>query len=103
MIQAKLIPPYYIRPLNIGVVIYSIPKCKLCENALNIISHHSPVKVCCEKYLKEDREGFLKFMSENTGIDYKIEGKITFPIIFFGKRYIGGYSELMTELNKEFF
>jgi glutaredoxin len=93
----------FIRPLKSGVVIYTIPDCQYCYSAMKILADDMPCKVNCKPYLEDNREEFLEFMMGLTAIDYKINNKITFPIIFFGNKYIGGYSELVDILKKEIF
>jgi len=93
----------YIRPLKTGIVIYTIPNCIYCHSAMTILEDDMPCKVNCETYLKENREEFLEFMTSITGINYKENFKITFPIIFFGNKYIGGYSELVDLLKKDIY
>jgi hypothetical protein len=48
----------------------------------------------CDEYLLEDREGFLAFIKERAGKEYK-----TFPMVFADGKFLGGFSETKASLN----
>lgn len=42
----------------------------------------------CDEYLIEERDKFLKFLTEIVGNEVK-----TFPIVFFDEKFVGGFKE----------
>jgi len=114
-IKVKLAYPYIPRPLKTGIVIYTLPNNKYCERSLELCSHHNPVNVDCNQYMTNEKIPYLlEFIKKYTDIVWddelyligKYEGRRIdnlFPFIFFGERFIGGYSELVEELSKELF
>jgi len=81
------------QPINNIFTIYSISNCIYCEKIkeLFILNNLEYNKIDCDEFVKNDeelKEKFLNFIEKNAGVKYK-----TFPIIFFGNEFIGGYDE----------
>ena len=73
--------------------IYSKLDCLYCLRAKCILEWYNHDIVECDKYLENDRQRFLSDMQELTKYPVK-----TFPFIFYGDHYIGGYNELVQHL-----
>lgn len=72
--------------------VYSKSGCHNCVKIKNVLKEYSDTysynTVDCDEYLIEDKENFIEFMKTLSGKEIK-----TFPIIFFDKKYVGGYTE----------
>jgi glutaredoxin len=83
------------QPYSSGYTIYSKTGCVYCNkaksdlNARNIV----PIVIDCDEYLLEDRAGFLDFIKQKAGKEYR-----SFPMIFYNGNFIGGYVELKTQM-----
>lgn len=71
--------------------IYSKSGCYYCTKAKELLKNFTPAPVVinCDEYLFENRDGFLKFIRNKAGKEYK-----TFPMIFYLNEFVGGYTEL---------
>jgi glutaredoxin len=73
--------------------IFSKKDCQWCTSALEFLEEElnsSGINYFdCTEILKENRDEFVTKINELSGTTVK-----TFPIIFQGKKYIGGFSEL---------
>ena len=69
-----------------NITIYTKSKCNYCTKVKALLPEASVV--LSDKYLEEDRESFLKYMASISGKTPK-----TFPMVFWHKRFIGGYTE----------
>ena len=70
--------------------IYTKSECIYCDNAKKLLEKEKTTIINCDDYLVKNKELFLFFIKNlNNGIEHK-----TFPIIFYKKTFIGGYSEL---------
>lgn len=80
----------YLKPGSTGYTIYSKSGCTNCSKVKNLLKGANACfnVVDCDEYLIEDRESFLKFIEEITGSCVK-----TFPMVFYEKKYIGGYGD----------
>ena len=78
-------------------ILYSKSDCRFCELAKQLLldEGHNYEIIMCDNYLKDDREGFLERMETKIGRPYK-----TFPMIFCEERFIGGYTDLVKEIEK---
>ena len=83
--------------------VYSINPCPFCRKAKELLTMNREnfTLIDCNDYKKNNREAFLQFIHELTKTDHK-----TFPIIFHGEKFIGGYDKLCIyygeyKLNKE--
>jgi hypothetical protein len=87
----------FIEPSQDGYTIYSKSGCPYCKKAVKLLEHvdPAPIVVDCDDYLIDDRDGFLGFILERTGKEYK-----TFPMIFFCGDFIGGFTETKSYFEK---
>lgn len=77
-------------PYTNKFTIYSKSGCPYCVKAKDYLKTKNILFeiVNCDKYLFDHKQEFLKFISEKAKTECKI-----FPIIFDGKKYIGGFNE----------
>jgi glutaredoxin len=70
--------------------IYSKSGCTFCTKVKNLLieKNYAFDFIDCDEYLLEDKEGFLKFIQEKAGKEYK-----TFPMVFRAGYFVGGYNE----------
>jgi glutaredoxin len=72
--------------------VYSKSGCHNCIKVKEILNEYSNTysynTVDCDEYLVEDNKKFIEFMKTYSGKELK-----TFPIVFFNKKYVGGYNE----------
>lgn len=78
-------------------VLYTKSDCRYCELAKQLLldEGYGYEIVMCDNFLKDDRDGFLERMETKIGYSYK-----TFPMIFYKDNFIGGYTELVKEIEK---
>jgi glutaredoxin len=80
----------YELPCENEYTIYSKSGCINCKKAKTLLEKEKVIIIDCDEYLIEDKESFLSFIKS---LSDNIECK-TFPIIFYKKKFIGGYNEL---------
>jgi glutaredoxin len=87
----------YQQPQVSGYTIYSKSGCPNCTKVKNYLKNvNAPVElVDCDDYLIENKEAFLKFISELAGSPVKM-----FPIVFFQGKFVGGYTETEVHYNR---
>jgi glutaredoxin len=85
-----------IKPAKKGYTIYTKSGCPNCVKVKNYLkSVNAPITIIdCDDYLIENKEEFLKFISDLSEITIKV-----FPIVFYEEKYIGGYSETEKHYN----
>lgn len=82
------------QPIDNIFTMYSISNCIYCEKMkeLFISNNLEYNKIDCDEFVRNEdeelKEEFLNFIKKNAGKEYK-----TFPMIFFGNQFIGGYNE----------
>lgn len=88
----------FFAPLEIGFTIYSKSECSYCTKVKKILLDKQIffLDVECDKYLIEDKVGFLLFIKERANKEYK-----TFPMVFKDGKFIGGFTETQQWLEKE--
>ena len=71
--------------------VYSINPCPYCIKAKQLLTDNLVQfnVIDCNDFKKNNRDNFLKFIHELTQSDHK-----TFPIIFHGNKFIGGFDKL---------
>ena len=77
-------------PSESGFTIYSKSGCSNCIKVKKLLNDKN-LKfnlINSDEYLIEDKDFFLNFIKQITNTEVK-----TFPIIFYDKEFIGGYSE----------
>ena len=84
-------------PLSTGFTVYSKSGCKNCNRVKALLKEKLLIfyVIDCDEYLLEDKEGFLKFIKDKTGEDYKM-----FPIVFNDGSFIGGWYETYEYIEK---
>ena len=77
-------------PSETVYTIYSKSGCTYCTKVKKLLQEKGYAfdMIDCDEYLLEDKEGFLKFIKENAGKEYK-----TFPMVFRSGYFIGGFME----------
>ena len=77
--------------------IYSKSGCINCNNVKKLLKDRQIgfTIIDCDDFLFDDKETFLNFIKETAGQECKI-----FPMVFHGKRFIGGFLETVTYLDK---
>ncbi len=78
-------------------IIYSKSDCRFCELSKQLLLEegYEHEIIMCDDFLKDDRNGFLEKMETKIGRSYK-----TFPMIFYKDQFIGGYTDLVKEIEK---
>ena len=87
----------YIKPAQIGFTIYTIPNCKYCKMAKELLKSHKIKTVNAKNYVQSlrERDAFYAFIQKHTKKDYKY-----FPMIFYNQQFIGGFLELQAFLKR---
>ena len=87
----------FFTPLETGFTVYSKSGCSYCTKVKQLLRDKQIffLEVDCDKYLLEDKEGFLSFIKEKANKEYR-----TFPMIFKDGKFIGGFSETQTFIDK---
>lgn len=81
-------------PEKYGWTIYCKDNCSFCDKVKELlINHYEPTSIHiinCSSYLVNDntKNEFLQTMMQYCGREYR-----TFPMVFFNKSFIGGYSD----------
>lgn len=85
----------FTEPSSKGYTIYSKSGCTYCTKVKELLKLlELPYEmVNCDEYLLEDRDGFLAFIKERAGKEYK-----TFPMVFADGKFLGGFSETKASL-----
>lgn len=86
----------YEKPQESCYTIYTKSGCPNCTKVKNFLKNvNAPlVLVDCDECLIENKESFLKFISELAESPIKM-----FPIVFYDKKYVGGYKETEKHYN----
>jgi len=84
-------------PSECGFTIYSKSGCPNCIKVKNLLKDNNIIfnLIDSDEYIIEDKDFFLKFIKEISNAEVK-----SFPIIFYDKKLIGGYSETINFINK---
>jgi glutaredoxin len=85
-------------PSTTTYTIYSKSGCTFCTKVKNLLleKKYAFDIIDCDDYLIEDKEGFLEFIQERTGREYR-----TFPMVFLRGVFIGGFTETKLQIDKE--
>lgn len=77
--------------------VYSKSGCPSCTTVKKYIKdkHFFVTEINCDEYILEDKEEFLKFIEELSGIRHK-----TFPIVFYKGKFVGGSTETIDLIDK---
>jgi glutaredoxin len=79
------------------LTVYSKSGCPNCTNVKKLLKEKQIkfIVIDCDDYILEDKAAFLQFIHTLSGKEHK-----TFPIIFDGQTFIGGYAETSNYLDK---
>jgi glutaredoxin len=84
------------KPNENGWTIYSKFNCINCVKTKKLLNEYEIIE--CDEYLFENKDEFIKFIKNLVGYEYK-----TFPMVFYNKKFIGGFNEVKKYLeNNEF-
>jgi glutaredoxin len=85
-------------PSETVYTIYSKSGCTFCTKVKKLLQEKGYAfdMIDCDEYLLEDKAGFLKFIEEKAGKEYK-----TFPMVFRAGTFVGGFNETKQLLDKE--
>jgi glutaredoxin len=75
-------------------IIYSKSECQNCDKAKKLLEREEKIIFNCDQMLKHNRDDFIKSMELKTRRPFK-----SFPVIFIGDDYLGGYTELIQHLD----
>ena len=77
-------------PSTTVYTVYSKSGCTFCTKVKKLLLEKKFAFdfIDCDEYLLEDKEGFLKFIQEKAGVEYR-----TFPIVFRAGYFVGGFAE----------
>ena len=80
----------YIKPNNTGFTVYTKSGCRYCDLVKKLLNDHkfNFFIVNCDNYILENKSVFLAFLSNVSQQNIN-----TFPVVFNGTNYIGGYNE----------
>lgn len=79
------------------ITLYTKNNCRYCIAAKNLLIKNN-IKheiINCDNFLLENRDKLVDFLTKTAKIEIK-----TFPVIFYNKNYIGGYTELKEKHDK---
>jgi glutaredoxin len=79
------------------LTVYSKSGCPNCTSVKKLLKEKQIkfIVIDCDDYILEDKAAFLQFIHKLSGKEHK-----TFPIIFDGQTFIGGYAETSNYLDK---
>jgi len=85
------------KPKITGYTIYCKSGCANCIKVKKYLTEvNAPMNIVdCDEYLIKSKEEFLKFIEENAGKSVRV-----FPIVFFEKKFIGGYTDTEYHYNR---
>ena len=77
-------------PSKTVFTIYSKSGCTFCTKVKKLLleKNYAFDLIDCDDYLLEDKEGFLNFIKERAGKEYK-----TFSMVFRSGSFLGGFTE----------
>jgi len=87
----------FFAPLEIGFTIYTKRGCSYCTDVKKLLIEKDTcfLEIDCDKYLMDDKEGFLTFIKERANKEHR-----TFPIVFKNGKFIGGFTETKLHFDK---
>jgi glutaredoxin len=77
-------------------VVYTKTGCEDCDKVKALLSNEPKIIINCDEMLKNNRKEFINSMELKTRVPFR-----QFPLIFRDNIYIGGYYDLVDELNFE--
>ena len=87
----------FIAPIIGKYTVYSKSGCKYCTNVKDLLKQHNIdfSLVDCDEYLVNRKPEFLLYIKNTANREWK-----TFPMVFDGNQFIGGYRETVEYLEK---
>lgn len=87
----------FIEPRQNEFTIYSKSGCPNCIKVKKHLANNllNFTVVSCDDYILENKAAFLYFIKELTGVECTV-----FPMVFAGSKFIGGYRETVSYLDK---
>jgi glutaredoxin len=78
------------KPSETVYTIYSKSGCTFCTKVKKLLQEKNYAfdMIDCDEYLLEDKAGFLEFIKEVAGKEYR-----TFPMVFRAGTFVGGFTE----------
>jgi glutaredoxin 3 len=85
-------------PSKTVYTVYSKSGCTFCTKVKKLLQDKNMAfdLIDCDEYLIEDKEGFLKFIQDRAGKEYR-----TFPMVFRPNYFVGGFTETKQLIDKE--
>jgi glutaredoxin len=85
------------KPKMTGYTVYSKTGCPNCVKVKKFLQNVKAemIIVDCDEYLIERKEEFIKFIEETAEKSVRV-----FPIVFFERKFIGGYSDTEYHYNR---
>jgi hypothetical protein len=84
---------YFIYPLEKGICIYTYKRTKKTNSVLKLLETEYPCLIDCSKFTNiDDIVKELNFISGYTNVNIN---EFDFPLVFFGKVFIGNYDDLI--------
>jgi glutaredoxin 3 len=85
-------------PSKTVYTVYSKSGCTYCTKVKQLLQEKNYAfdLIDCDEYLLEDKEGFLKFIKDKAGKEYR-----TFPMIFRCGEFVGGFAETKLLIDNE--
>jgi len=79
------------------ITVYSKSGCPNCTNVKKLLKEKQAkfIIIDCDDFILEDKTTFLKSIHRLSGKEHN-----TFPFVFDGNRFIGGYKETLSYLEK---
>ncbi len=88
----------YPEPTLNGFTIFSKSGCKYCDQVKELLLEEKRDFTIynCDAYLEQNKQGFLEFVKQKAGKEYK-----TFPMVFLHGVFLGGFMEVYKFLLKD--
>jgi glutaredoxin len=77
-------------------VIYTKTGCEDCDKVKALLSNEPKIIINCDDMIKNNRKDFINSMELKTRVPFR-----QFPLVFRDNIYLGGYYDLVDELNFE--
>ncbi len=86
------------QPKKDEITVYSKSGCANCVNVKKLLKDKGIAfsVINCDEFIYEDKVGFLEFIRNLAGKEYKM-----FPMVFNGPEFIGGFKETEAYFNKQ--
>lgn len=84
-------------PKKTQITVYSKSACNNCTKVKNLLKDKSVLfnVIDCDEFILENKEEFLVFITNIIGKEFR-----TFPMVFNNCKFIGGYNETISYIDK---